>query len=240
LPFFPESIKIIGLIIVILAFITTLNPIKNLIFWVISFGATILSVILTFSPEEVAFQPRINFYGLNFLYMSSFAILLNKKTLIKNITFVLAIVYLYFSINQNFYAQKTWELGKTAEINHAMRVTNRIEPNFSDTPLIPILTDTISLRSKYYTEEFDLNSPYILEKSFTIRHIPSGIYNFYAPDDIFYKNSQISNISKELEQYLTNTSSYWPKEESIYIDNTYAIIIMTRQGLQAIKAQLPK
>ena len=240
LPFFPKLIKIIGLIAVILAFITTLTPIKNIIFWIISFGATILSVILTFLPEEVAFQPRINFYGLNFLYMSSFAILLNQKQSIKNLTYVLAIIYLYISINQNFYAQKIWELGKTAEINHAMRVTNRIEDKLSRSPQILILTDTISLRPKFYSEIFAKKAPYILETSFTIRHIPSGIYNFYAPSDIFYKNSQISDISKELEHYLTTLSSYWPKEESIYIDNTYVIVIMTKQGLQAIKAQLPK
>lgn len=240
LPFFPKSIKIIGLFTVILAFITTLKPLKNIIFWIISFGATILSVILTFLPEEVAFQPRINFYGLNFLYMSSFAILLNQKQALKNLTYILTIIYLYISVNQNFYAQKIWELGKIAEINHVMRITNRIEDKSNISPHIPVLTDTISLRPKFYLETFDKKGPYLLEKSFTIRHIPSGIYNFYAPYDIFYKNSQISNISQELKHYLMTTSSSWPQEESIYIDNTYVVIIMTRQGLQAVRAQLPK
>ena len=240
-PFVSISLKITSLIIVILALISSFNTKKNAVLWAICLASTMLSVVLTPNIEDVAFQPRINFYGLGFLYLGSCAVLLvNSKTMLKNIGYVLSILYIIISINNDLYAQKVWELGKTAETNLVLRMVKRIEDNSTTLPLIPVLTDEISLRPRYYNENYDKNSPYLLERSFVVRHIPSGMFNFYLPQNLFYTTSQISTISPKLYQYLISTTSIWPEKNSIYIDDKYAIIISTPKGLNAIKQQLPK
>ncbi|MBR5598878.1 MAG: hypothetical protein IKW39_02430, partial [Alphaproteobacteria bacterium] len=213
---------------------------RNIIFWMLAFLSTILSAILAKNPLDVAFMPRINFYGLNFLYCGAFAYLLMQKKAVRNLGLVLSIFYMFISVEQNFYAQKVWELGRIAEINQTARILNRLEPKAKHLPLTPVFTDTISLRSKYYHEKYDIKSPYILEKSFTIRHIPSGIYNFYAVSDVFNKTTQISDLTPELEYFLSTSTAIWPDENSIYIDDKYFVIMMTQLGTQAIKSQLPK
>ena len=239
-PFFPKSLKLICLFALVIAFFTTISSKANIFFWVIAFSSTLISIILTKVPEDVAFQPRINFYGLNFLYTSSFAILLNQKKSLKNLSFVLLLFYLYISITQNFYAQKVWEFGKIGELNLVSRITSRIEPQSPPYEQTLILTDTISLRPKYYNDYYDLKSPYVLNRSYIIRHIPSGIFNFYAPKNLFKINSSIESVSPLMYNYIVNTNSIWPSLDSLYIDNKYAIIILTKKGLNNIKTQLPK
>ena len=241
IPFAPKSLKVISILCLTIAILTTINSYKNILLWLISCASTILSAMLTPNIEEVAFQPRVNFYGLGILYVGSFAIcMLNSKKIIKNIGITLSIIYLILSINEDLYAQKVWFFGKKSEINLVTRIIDRIEERATTLPLIPILTDEISLRPRFYNEKYDKKSPYVLDRSFIVRHIPSGMFNFYSPKEIFYPQSRISNITPELYQYLTTTSAIWPKTDSIYIDDTYVVIMTTKQGLSAIKQQLPK
>jgi hypothetical protein len=166
--------------------------------------------------------------------------MVNHRKIIKNIGYILSISYLFLSIHEDLYAQKVWFLGKRAETNLVMRMVHHIEEKSTTLPLIPILTDEISLRSRFYNHKYDKKSPYLLNRSFIVRHIPSGMFNFYTPNDIFYTSSQISTINNDIYRYLTTTSSIWPEKDSIYIDDVYAIIISTNKGLEAIRYQLPK
>ncbi len=241
IPFIPRSLKFISLIVITLAILTTTKNKKDIFLWLIALGSTILSAVLTPNINEVAFQPRVNFYGLGYLYVGAFAIVLqNHRQSIKNIGFVLSIIYLVLCINQNLYAQKVWELGRTSETNLIIRMADRIEHDAKTLPLVPILADEISLRPRYYKEKYDKESPYLLERSFIVRHIPSGMFNFYAQNELFYSISLISTMTDELYNYLKTTTSVWPQNKSIYIDNNYAVIISTEKGLTAIKNQLPK
>ncbi|MBP5698965.1 MAG: hypothetical protein J6W96_05515 [Alphaproteobacteria bacterium] len=79
LPFLNINLKALELIAIILALITSICNIKTFALWVVAFFATILSTWLTGTPEETAYMPRINFYGLNFFYAGSVAALLYKK-----------------------------------------------------------------------------------------------------------------------------------------------------------------
>lgn len=240
LPFFPISLKLTGALIVLLAFVSSFKNLNNIIQWLIIFFATIFTSVLTTHIDDTAFMPRVNFYGLNFLYASSIAILLSKPNKYKNLGFALAILYILLSINQNFYAQKVWNLGLRAEINLTQRISKQIEDNNPKTPLIPVFTDELSLRYRYYNTPFQKNSPYLLERSFIVRHIPSGMYNFYSINQMFYGYSQIRELTPNIYSYLENALHPWPHKESIYQDDTYAIIMLTKQGIKAIQSQLPK
>ncbi|MBQ8750646.1 MAG: hypothetical protein IJZ30_03300 [Alphaproteobacteria bacterium] len=240
IPFFPRMLKLTGGIIVILALSSTIKNIRNIIFWFIICGATILSSVLTSNINETALMPRVNFYGLNFLYAGSIAILLMQKTIWRNFGYLFGLIYLVLSINESIYAQKVWHLGKISETNLVMRMSSRIEEKSKILPLTPILTDEISLRPKYYYNKFDKTTPYILERSFIVRHIPSGMFNFYAPNTLFYGSSQIRELTPDLYNYLRTVDTPWPNDKGLYIDNEYAVIMSTRKGIEAIKAQLPK
>ena len=240
IPFFPRMLKLTGITIIALALLTSIKNKKNIIFWFIICGVTILSSVLTPNMNETALMPRVNFYGLNFLYTGSIAILLSKKAIWRNFGYLFGLFYLVLSINESIYAQKVWHLGKISETNLVMRITNRIEEQITIPPLTPILTDEISLRPRYYDAKYDKTSPYILERSFVVRHIPSGMFNFYAPNTLFYSSSQIRELTPELYNYLKTVDTSWPNDKGLYIDENYAIIMSTRKGIESIKAQLPK
>ncbi len=72
-----------------------------------------------------------------------------------------------------------------------------------------------------------------------VRHIPSGMFNFYAPAPLFKGNSQISTLTPEMYEYLKTASRPWPSPEGLYIDENYAILLLTAEGIKAIQAQLP-
>ncbi len=240
LPFFPLSLKICGLGLLILATIQISKNKQSLILWLLAILTTGLTSLLTSNISDTAFMPRINFYGTNFLYTGAIAILLSQKGIYKNLCYVLTLCLMYIAIISNIEAQKVWELGKNAELNLINRITSRIEENSNTLPLTPVIAGEYSLRQKYYNTAYDINSPYILERSFVVRHIPSGAYNFYAPSQMFYSSSQIRNLKQEIYSYLQTISNSYPHQNSIYLDDEYAIIMLTTEGIQAIQAQLPK
>lgn len=137
-------------------------------------------------------MPRVNFYGLNFLYAGAAAVLLSGFRWQRNIGLVLAGLFLLLSVRQDFYAQKVWQLGKTAEERLVERVSAQIEAVRPHTaPLTPVVAGELPLRPRYYAEKYAVSAPYVLNAPFVVRHIPSGMFNFYAVSPLFYGGSQI-------------------------------------------------
>lgn len=243
LPFMPFSFKGVGLALIIGALFKLAEKRSWLCFafFAVAFLSTALSAHLTAVPDEVAYMPRVNFYGLNFLYAGSAAVLLSaKQKSWRNFALLLGVLYIFLSVRADAEALKVWQLGKTAEENLVARVSARIEGKSTVLPLTPVMAGEISLRSRYYHDTFQKNSPYILERSFIVRHIPSGMFNFYAPSLVFNGSSQIRGLTPEMYDFLLTASRPWPAEESLYLDPNYAIILLTADGISAIQAQLPR
>ena len=245
LPFLPSSLKACGLLLIIVAFALSWRseaP-KSVIaaLWVIILGATVLSAALAAMPEEVAYMPRVNFYGLNFLYAGAAAVLLSDRRCFRNLGLMLGVVFLMMSVNQNMEAQKVWQLGKIAEEKLVERISARISEKHPESSLlIPVLTGEISLRPRYYHAPYRRPSPYVLNTSFIVRHIPSGMFNFYATVPLFAGMSRISAVSPALRAFINETSRPWPAESSLFVDENYAVIMLTPEGIAAIRAQLPR
>lgn len=238
LPFVDIKIKLIGLMIILVAVILSANNLKNLLLWSGALLTTVLSTWLTATPEETAYMPRVNFYGLNFLYTGSVAVLLSKKVSWRNLGMVLSAIILWLDITADIEAQKSWTFGKKSEEQVVERIYSRINEKTAHR-VVPIVAGTLSLRPRYYHEHYQKESPYLLNAPFMVRHIPSGMVNFYAVEDIFYGNSQISDMSNDLYVFLKSASKPYPAESSLFIDNHYAVILLTPEGIAAIKAQLP-
>lgn len=93
------------------------------------------------------------FYGLNFLYAGAAAVLLSGSRWQRNVGLVLAGLFLLLSVRQDFYAQKVWQLGKTAEERLVERVSAQIEAVRPHTePLTPVVAGELPLRPRYYAE----------------------------------------------------------------------------------------
>ena len=209
--------------------------------WGIILGATVLSAALAAMPEEVAYMPRVNFYGLNFLYAGAAAVLLSDRRCFHNLGLMLGVIFLMMSVNQNMEAQKVWQLGKTAEEKLVERISARISEKHPESSLlIPVLAGEISLRPRYYHAPYRRPSPYVLNTSFIVRHIPSGMFNFYATVPLFSGMSRISAVSPALRVFISETSRPWPAESSLFVDENYAVIMLTPEGIAAIRAQLPR
>ena len=166
--------------------------------------------------------------------------MLENKQFLKNIGYLLGVFIISIFIEQDLYAQKVWFLGKNAEEKLVERMIVRIEETAKNYPLVPIVTSEISLRQRFYNEKYQISSQYLLDNSFMVRHIPSGMFNFYYPTQIFYSSSRISEISEDMYKYLVNVSNPWPSVEGVYVDEKYAIINSTQDGIKAIQSQLPK
>ncbi len=239
-PFVSLSYKLCALLLIVLSSGICLRRIEALLLWLIAFGATVASAALTAVPDEVAFMPRVNFYGLNFFYTGAAAVLLRQQKQWRNIGLLLSVLCLFLSVKQDLYAQKVWHFGKRAEEQLAERISLRIEQRGAYYPLIPVVAGELPLRPRYYQEVYAKPTPYVLNAPFLVRHIPAGMFNFYAPRDYFAKQAQISEPASALLNFLQYASRPWPAEAGIYVDDTYAVILLTSEGIGAIKAQLPK
>ena len=227
-----------GLIIILLTLALISTP-KQWLWWLIALSSTVLSTFLTAEPEETAYAPRINFYGLNFLIAGAIAVLLTNKQRQRNLGYILSGITIWWGITLNIEATKIWYMGKSAETSLVTRITEEIETKSSNNILIPVIAGELPLRPRYYATPYQKESQYELNGSLLVRHIPSGMFNFYAVTPIFYNYSQISDMSKELYQFLHTASRPWPAHKSLFVDEKYAVILLTKEGISAIKAQLP-
>lgn len=242
IPFMESGLKNTGAVLVIGAVWLSCrqNGLKSLLLWGMAIGATGLSAGLSVNMEEVAFMPRVNFYGLNFLYAGAAAVWLTSKKIWRNGGLLLGGIMLWLAVNSDFAAQKAWILGARAEKLLVERISSRIEEKTTIRPLTPIMAGELSLRRRYYDGQYKLSSPYVLAKPFVVRHIPSGMYNFYAVSPLFTANAQITTLTPALAEYLRAEAAVWPAEKSLYVGDGYAVMILTKEGRAAIQAQLPR
>lgn len=240
LPFFPIIFKVSGLLLLVGALFCTIRSLSSVGLWLIAVFATVLSAFLTAVPTEVAYMPRVNFYGVNFLYAGAATVLLSSHLCkIRNLGLILSLFYLLISVNQNCEAQKVWQLGKQAEENLVARISTRILEKENNIPLTAVIAGELPLRPKYYAEKYEQQSPYILNTPFIVRHIPSGMFNFYAVSPLFAPTAQIAEITPELYAFIKNADTPYPSVKGLFVDERYAIILLTDEGIRAIQAQLP-
>lgn len=237
-PFFSFKIKLIGLVIILGAITTLRRQYISILLLGIALAATVLSTWLTVAPDETAYMPRVNFYSLSYLYAGSVVILLKQKGLMRNLGIILSMLFIWQSMLNNFEASKVWQLGRTAEVNVTERITGRIE-NYKSIQRIPVVAGEMPLRPRYYHTSYQKESPYVLNGSLLVRHIPSGMFNFYAIEPLFYGNSGISEISPALYQFLSKDGKAWPDNNALFVDDVYAVILLTPEGVKNIRDQLP-
>lgn len=185
--------------------------------------------------ENFAFVPRLDFYGLAYVYAFGLALLLtyHPKKLNKYVLgFVMVVAFM--SMVRDVYAQKVWKLGFDAEMKAHERIVGRLEqmPEFRAGQKYRLLQiGSLSLRKNYYREvageEISLD---MLSTSFTPQYMSRIVYNFYYPEEIFYNNAGVGDLSPRGKEFLRNAKIY-PSLGSIFIDGDIVIIVLTEDGL---------
>ncbi len=190
--------------------------------------------------ENFAFVPRLDFYGLSYVYALGLAlILLMSKGNWYKIGAGIAIILTFMSGVRDMYAQKVWKLGFDAEMKAHERIVSRLEqmPDFHVDKKYKILQlGSLSLRQNYYREQVgEQTSLDLLSTSFTPQFMSRIVYNFYYPQDIFYNNAGTKELSAKGKEYIQHQAKPWPSQDSIFIDGDIIIIVLTEEDLAKAK-----
>lgn len=186
--------------------------------------------------ENFAFVPRLDFYGLGYIYALALAVILSlTKGKWYKVGAALAVIIAFMSGVRDMYAEKVWKLGFDAEMKTHERIVSRLEqhPDFRANQKYRLLQiGSLSLRKNYYRkaagEETSLD---LLETSFTPQFMSRIVYNFYYPEDVFYNNATVEDLSAKGQEFLRFKAKSWPSADSIFIDGDVVIIVLTDEGL---------
>lgn len=256
LPFMEAKYKILLLVITLFGFVLSLkNGGAGRLFGllIIAFAVLFASKSAFFIAEErgqvlaemenFAFVPRLDFYGLVYVYALGMAlVLLTPYEKLKKAGVVLACCIAFMSIVRDMYAQKVWKLGFDAEMKAHERIVLRLEERTDFYParkyrLLQI--GSLSLRENFYKKAAnEAVSLDLLQTSFTPRYMSRIVYNFYYPEDVFYDNAPLSALSEKGQNWLKQTARPWPASDSIFIDGDIVIIVLDEEALDKSRTQI--
>ncbi len=235
LPFIPATYKaltlalvVLGLCLIIKHLSTKSAPIsqKFIIFalTIICLYAPLVTLFISTSLAETEFSPRIDFFGLMYLYAGLFAIILsapNKEKVFKNIGTALAIAIIFVSANNLFEAQKVWKLGFDAEMKLYRRAAARFmaSPAFSlNQKYIMIQGGIASFRPRFYHTPYDIKSDDLLSISYVPGLNPGVMWNYYAPKDFADTTSYVYTLKPDAPTAAQiRQSAGWPHQNSTAI-----------------------
>jgi hypothetical protein len=247
------SFKYLNLCLVFLALLTLyIQSPKNIIhlsLLTLCIIGTLLSTVLTTLVAEnvhyVTFEPRIEFFGLLYVYAFSMIVLLKTPNkFLKNITYIACFSLVLININTLSYASKVWNLGFKSEALLSNRIINNIEKNKTFNPIKKytfIQGGTTDFRSRFYTpqNQYEQTDSYTLTAPYVPWHLPSKAYKFYTPTDFFGKDFDIFwryihpseiLITNNLYQYLSQNATPWPQNNAIFIDENTIILTLSHEG----------
>lgn len=193
--------------------------------------------------ENFAFVPRLDFYGLAYIYALGLALVLSyTKDKWYKTGAVVAVALTFMSMVRDAYAAKVWKLGFDAEMKAHERIVGRLEQHkdFRLGKKYRLLqVGSISMRKNYYREvSGEQTSLDLLTTSFTPQYMSRIVYNFYYPKDMFYNNASVADLSPQGKDYLRYAAKSWPSNESIFIDGDIVILVLTDEGLNKARQKL--
>lgn len=257
--FINYTYKNINFILFLLSLYSIITKLKKdisaiLIFIFATLGLLLSTTLTLFIAQNTAYiinEPRIDFFGILFIYTFSTSILIKSNSkFLKNITYLSAIIIIFYNINTLSYANKIWTFGFQAENKLSERIIARIEntPTFNTKQkYIFIQGGNLDFRSKYYISSDIIPNSYNLTAPYIPWHLPSKAYKFYQPNDFFgddfdtfwsYIPPYVIYSNPNLIAYIQNNTHVWPQKNSIYIDNSTIILNLTNEGLTNSKRWL--
>ena len=247
LPFITADYKNIIIILAFLSlyalFILPISITRRLLALLCLFAvlsASQLTLFISTSIKETEFSPRIDFFGFMYVIAALFAFTLkSRKTLIKNISCLLAVLSLCISTKNLFLAQKVWHLGFSSE----MKLYQRIGKRFQSDPLfnpaskyIIVQGGTPLFRPRFYEQKYQKPSDDLLGISYVPGMASGVMWNYYAPLEYADTRSYVYTLqpNAEIIQKL-QTAKPWPAKESVHVGSNWILLTITRDGLNYLR-----
>lgn len=200
LPFITTGYKTLTALLVILGLCLIINrladkttPVSQKFFisalTIICLYAPLVTLFISTSLAETEFSPRIDFFGLMYLYAGFFALIQSAPSstqFFKNLGTLLAVAVIFVSANNLFEAEKVWKLGFDSEMKLFRRAGARFMSSqaFSlDQKYIMVQGGVTSYRPRFYHETYDIKSDDLLNISYVPTLNPGVMWNYYAPKD---------------------------------------------------------
>jgi hypothetical protein len=194
--------------------------------------------------DPISFMIRTDFYAIPcFILFCVYYILQNSHQFLQNITFISLILIITININNNLNYSKVQNFGFTAETTLLNKITNQItsSKDFNNYNYYTIIqAGELPLRQKYYQPYSNEKYGFYTLKTPYVRHwIPDEFHNFYEATKYVKSGSAIypDDISTEMADFLSTKINYWPSPNSIFVNDKYAIIALTKEGQKAIQSQ---
>ncbi len=247
LPFISLKYKLITLTITLFALLTTIkqkssSKLLKAFFFIAIFLSGLITLFLSTSIKETEFSPRIDFFGLMYVYSAMLAIVLkSKNVIIKNLTSLLAIISIIYSSHTLFEAQKVWKLGFDTELSLYKRIIKRfeIDPMFSiNGHYAMIQGGSPSYRHKFYHETYKHKSDDLLSVSY-VPGMNSGVmWNYYGQTNFATTTSYIYITPKSPQlSHALERATVWPKENSVIVLPNQIITVLSNDGLNTLHQQ---
>lgn len=249
LPYMERSYKLSLCYLVIFAVITTLvhagNTKRIFITAVLIFITILAAAATTFIViPHTEFVARIDFYGLAFIYLFAFCLLLHQKiSIIQSSAFIFMLIIIPWNILNDYRAQKNWHQGFTAELQILDNISERIEnhPLFNpqNTYRFYQIGD-ISLRHNYYQNHYEYPEPFLLSLPYLAMWQGANLTEFYSPFSFIDKKMPIltTDITPEVYHFITKEAQPWPHPNSVYINKNIILIIYNQSGLQEFQQKI--
>ena len=250
-PFMEIGYKITTLAMILTATAGAILKAKTAIKKLTTLGLIILTILAAATTTflvipHTEYVSRIDFYGVAFIYSFALALLLKfKLPLAKSLALIFMIILIPFNIINDYRAQKIWQQGQTAEFQILDRVVEQIEnhPNFNPRQKYHFrqLGD-ISMRPKYYKQEFAYNEPFLLALPYLAMWQGSRLMEFFSPYQYIDQITPLlpSDITPELHQFLITSARPWPDKNSIYVGDNAIIIIFSQNELDEFRKMIEK
>lgn len=146
--------------------------------------ATVATLLVARDINQVLYQPRIDFFGLPFIYAFSSAVLLaSDDRLIRNITAFALSALIAGNINTTAAAAKIWSQGFKAEMSFAERILTRLEDTSGFSPYRKyafVQGGTLDFRSRFLIPDDSITAAdgYTVTAPYIPWHLPSKAYLF--------------------------------------------------------------
>lgn len=186
------------------------------------FYAPLVTLFISTSIQETEFSPRIDFFGLMYLYAGMYALIQKARDncrCVKNLSYVIAIMSIIISCNNLFEAQKVWKLGFESE----KKLYQRIGPRFMSSPTfsfskkyIMVQGGSPSFRPRFYHEKYRHKSDDLLSISYTPGMNSGVMWNYYAPQDFAETTSYVYQLRPTLQTaQKIKQVPLWPDKRSV-------------------------
>lgn len=206
--------------------------------------SSVLTVFLTPNTAHVLYEPRIDFFGIMYIYTFAISTLIYApNNFIRNLCYIISLCIIFTNIKTQAYAAKVWQLGYQSEMRLMERIIKDIEqqPHFNPNEKYTFIqSGTSDFRSRFYHQTYkNKKDGYTLSAPYIPWHLPSKAYQFYYPQefvsadfDVYWSyidEKQIS-LTPTLIKYLNQQVHPWPSSNSIYASPEIIIITLSYDG----------